>query len=56
MTVVDTKNPNFGAPIMAAIKELTGRPITTIINTHCHGDHVSGNVEFPASADVVTSP
>jgi glyoxylase-like metal-dependent hydrolase (beta-lactamase superfamily II) len=48
VTVVDTKNPNFGAPIMAAIKELTGRPITTIINTHCHGDHVSGNVEFPA--------
>jgi glyoxylase-like metal-dependent hydrolase (beta-lactamase superfamily II) len=48
VTVVDTKNPKFGAPIMAAVKDLTGRPITTIINTHCHGDHVSGNVEFPA--------
>jgi cyclase len=48
VTVVDTKNPKFGTPIMAAIKELSGRPITTIINTHCHGDHVSGNVEFPA--------
>jgi glyoxylase-like metal-dependent hydrolase (beta-lactamase superfamily II) len=48
VTVVDTKNPKFGAPIMAAIKELTGQPTTTIINTHCHGDHVSGNVEFPA--------
>ena len=48
VTIVDTKNPKFGAPIMAAVKELSGRPITTIINTHCHGDHVSGNVEFPA--------
>jgi cyclase len=48
VTVVDTKNPNFGAPIIAAIKGLTGVPVTTIINTHCHGDHVSGNVEFPA--------
>ena len=48
VTIVDTKNPKFGAPIIAAVKELTGRPITTIINTHCHGDHVSGNVEFPA--------
>ena len=48
VTIVDTKNPNFGAPIIAAVKELTGRPITTIVNTHCHGDHVSGNVEFPA--------
>ena len=24
-----------------------------IINTHTHGDHVSGNVEFPATVDVV---
>ena len=25
-----------------------------IINTHTHGDHVSGNVEFPATVEVVT--
>ena len=24
-----------------------------LINTHTHGDHVSGNVEFPATVDVV---
>jgi glyoxylase-like metal-dependent hydrolase (beta-lactamase superfamily II) len=48
VTIVDTKNPKFGAPIMEAVKGLSDRPITTIINTHCHGDHVSGNVEFPA--------
>ena len=36
------------------IKELTPKPVTTIINTHTHGDHVSGNVEFPATVDVVT--
>ena len=27
--------------------------MTTLINTHTHGDHVSGNVEFPATVDVV---
>jgi glyoxylase-like metal-dependent hydrolase (beta-lactamase superfamily II) len=27
--------------------------VTLLINTHTHGDHVSGNVEFPASVDVV---
>jgi glyoxylase-like metal-dependent hydrolase (beta-lactamase superfamily II) len=27
--------------------------VTTIINTHTHGDHVSGNVEFPATVDVI---
>jgi len=54
VTVVDTKNPGWGAPILAKIKELTNKPVTTIINTHTHGDHVSGNVEFPATVDVVT--
>jgi cyclase len=52
--VVDTKNPGWGQPILDKIKELTNKPITTIINTHTHGDHVSGNVEFPATVDVVT--
>ncbi len=52
--VVDTKNPGWGQPILNKIKELTPKPVTTIINTHTHGDHVSGNVEFPASVEVVT--
>lgn len=54
VTVVDTKNPGWGQPILAKIKELTNKPVTMIINTHTHGDHVSGNVEFPATVDVVT--
>lgn len=53
ITVVDTKNPGWGAPILAKIKELSPKTITTIINTHTHGDHVSGNVEFPATVDIV---
>jgi glyoxylase-like metal-dependent hydrolase (beta-lactamase superfamily II) len=54
VVVVDTKNPGWGQPILDKIKELTPKPVTTIINTHTHGDHVSGNVEFPATVDVVT--
>jgi glyoxylase-like metal-dependent hydrolase (beta-lactamase superfamily II) len=54
VTVIDTKNPGWGAPILSAIRELTPKPVTTIVNTHTHGDHVSGNVEFPATVDVVT--
>ena len=53
VTVVDTKIPGWGKPIIDKVKELTGKPITTIINTHTHYDHVSGNVEFPATVDVV---
>jgi cyclase len=54
VVVVDTKNPGWGQPILDKIKELTPKPVTTIINTHTHGDHVSGNVEFPAGVEVVT--
>jgi cyclase len=53
ITVVDTKNPGWGQPILDKIKELSDKPITTIINTHTHGDHVSGNVEFPATVEVI---
>ena len=53
VAVVDAKNPGWGAPILAKIKELTPKPVTLLINTHTHGDHVSGNVEFPAAVDVV---
>jgi glyoxylase-like metal-dependent hydrolase (beta-lactamase superfamily II) len=53
VTVVDTKNPGWGGPILAKIKELTPKPVVRIINTHTHGDHVSGNVEFPTTVEIV---
>jgi glyoxylase-like metal-dependent hydrolase (beta-lactamase superfamily II) len=54
VVVVDTKNPGWGQPLLDKIKTVTDKPITMIINTHTHGDHVSGNVEFPATVEVVT--
>jgi len=53
VTVVDAKNPGWGQPILNKVKELTPKPVTMLINTHTHGDHVSGNVEFPATIDFV---
>ena len=53
VVVVDTKNPGWGQPLLDGIKKVTDRAVTTIINTHTHGDHVSGNVEFPAEVDIV---
>lgn len=53
VVIVDTKNPGWGAAILARIRELTSKPVTTIINTHAHRDHVSGNVEFAPTVDIV---
>lgn len=54
VVVVDTKNPGWGLPLLDAIKKVTDRSVTMIINTHTHGDHVSGNVEFADNVDIVT--
>ena len=53
VVLVDTKVPGWGQPLIDTIAELTPNPVTTIINTHTHFDHVSGNVKFPATVDVV---
>ena len=54
VVIVDTKMTGWGKPLLEKIKTLTDKPVTTIINTHTHFDHVSGNVEFPATVDIVT--
>lgn len=51
--VVDTKLPGWGQPLLDAIKGLTSKPVTMVINTHAHYDHTNGQVEFPASVEVV---
>ena len=53
VVVVDAKNPGWGQPLLDKIKELTNKPVTTLINSHTHGDHVSGNVDFPATVDII---
>lgn len=53
VVVVDSKNPGWGQPLLDKIKELTSKPVTHLINTHTHFDHVSGNVEFPTTVEVV---
>src|SRR5262245_57959263 len=53
VVVVDAKNPGWGQPLLDKIKELTNKPVTTLINSHTHGDHVSGNVEFPPTVEII---
>jgi glyoxylase-like metal-dependent hydrolase (beta-lactamase superfamily II) len=54
VVLVDTKIDGWGPPIIERVKELTDKPVTTIINTHTHYDHTEGNVAFPATVEVVT--
>ena len=54
VVLVDTKLPGWGQPLIQKVKTFTDKPVSTIINTHFHFDHASGNVEFPATVEVVT--
>ena len=52
--LVDTKVSGWGPSMLAKIKTLTDKPVTTIVNTHTHFDHVNGNVEYPGTIEIVT--
>ena len=53
VVVVDTKNPGWGSAILDKIRTVTDMPVTMIINTHTHGDHVGSNIDFPQPVEVV---
>jgi cyclase len=53
VVVVDTKLAGWGQVILEKIKTVTSKPVTTIINTHTHGDHTGSNAMFPASVDII---
>src|SRR5262245_37235307 len=54
VVLVDTKLPNNGEPIMTQVRTVTDKPVSTIVNTHSHPDHIGSNDYFPASVEVVT--
>ena len=53
VVLVDTKLANWGERIMEKVRSVTDKPVTTIINTHTHGDHVGSNEYFEPSVEIV---
>lgn len=53
VVLVDTMLATAGRGILAQIKSVTDKPVTTIINTHTHFDHTGSNTEFPSTVEFV---
>ena len=54
VVLVDTKMPNNGEAILTQVKSVTDKPVSMIINTHSHPDHMGSNAFFPATVEKVT--
>ena len=53
VTLVDTKLAGWGQAILDKVKSVTSKPVTTIINTHTHGDHTGNDGFFGATVEIV---
>ena len=53
VVLVDTKLANWGPAILDKVKTVTNKPVTTIINTHTHGDHNGSNEFFGTTVEIV---
>jgi len=53
VTLVDTKLAAWGPALLEAVKRVTSKPVTRIINTHTHADHTGNDDKFGATVDIV---
>ena len=53
VVLVDTKSMSAGPLLLQELRRITPKPVTHILNTHHHYDHVGGNPTFDASVEVV---
>ncbi|WP_299003260.1 MBL fold metallo-hydrolase [uncultured Tenacibaculum sp.] len=53
--MIDDQFAPLSKKIQAAIKKITDKPVTYLINTHWHGDHTGGNANFQKEGAIIVS-
>jgi cyclase len=53
IVIVDDQFAPLAEKIRAALKSITDKPVRFVINTHYHGDHTGGNLEFQKTSPVI---
>ena len=55
VVLIDDGVPNISATTVAAVEDLTKRPVNFLINTHAHGDHTGANDVFHGKGATVVA-
>src|SRR5207245_4364570 len=53
IVIVDDEFAPLAPKIRAALATITSKPIKFILNTHYHGDHTGGNIEFSKDGPII---
>ena len=53
IVIVDDQFAPLADKIRAALKGIADKPLRFVINTHYHGDHAGGNIEFQKEATII---
>ncbi len=53
IVIVDDEFAPLAPKIKAALAAITSKPIKFILNTHYHGDHTGGNIEFSKDGPII---
>jgi cyclase len=53
IVIVDDQFAPLADKIREALKTITDKPVRFVINTHYHGDHTGGNLEFQKTSPII---
>ncbi|HEU5404141.1 MAG TPA: MBL fold metallo-hydrolase, partial [Terriglobales bacterium] len=53
IVIVDDQYAPLADKIREALKGIADKPVRFVINTHYHGDHTGGNLEFQKTAPII---
>jgi cyclase len=53
LVLVDAKGEPWHQMVLVVLRQLSGKPVRYVIDTHCHGDHTWGNAAFQREGAVI---